>query len=951
MIPFLTTVADYLMRQSWQIAAVFVLVAVVCWGLRKKNAHWRYLLWLVVLVKCLAPAPINVPLAVLSPPVVPVSRPETQSQLERIGPHGNSPTIATVAAAEPANDYDRMVAASSATTQREVTAAHGNGAALPFSITDLTWREWLAATWFAGIALFFSFVSMRAWATHRTLRQTRRPVDYKTASTVALLTQKLGMRTIPQVYMIDGTAQPFVWGWFRGSVYLPQSFTGNGSHQQRQAILVHELAHIVRWDAAVNLLQILVQGVFFFHPFVWMANRQIRLEREKCCDEIVIASLGTDPKQYGKAIVNLLVAEYQATQAAPSLAIAGRLSNIEQRIKTILSPNRRFSRRPSLMAVATTVLAAAIVLPTALVLTARGDSADFESAGTLGHTAMPVGDKAAKDQGESVVATPAAQKQTPRNQMLKLPVRVVDADNKPVANAKITPWALRSSQGHGLWENNDKRAGVGPKEVVTSKDGIATVLYPHYRDVQEQVRTIAVSLLVDHPKFAYVNRLHIDVPLESKGPYEIKLNPGVPVEIRPLIDGKLTTLDDVFVLWSDGRSWLKGTALEKSADGTLRIPAMPPGKNSVLVVKLDGRRATHLSKIVDFELTATEPKMIDVPLQPSLQIQGVLSDSVPRPVRQGRIKIWTLPPAGAASNRVRWFSWTAIQPDGSFTIDGWPADERMQLIALCDGYIATSGSAPDVVKNPPDPKRDSFIRPQVFDPGKNSHITVTMSPLVRCVATAVDDDDKPVAGVTVVSWPNVGWWNGGSQVYCSKLVRGERLLQERKYYDAIDEVFPAPFQGTTDAQGKATLELPAGKEYLAVQSDVYELSVFLGSRDVRVKLVPGQTTEVTLWLQPSGTEKLGDWDKLAGVVFGCSTREGRRICALPSVQKQMNEFAKRFREAKNQRDPQLLSEAYNAVADAFMGITDLEEAAKWREKAADQAAKAKAGEQHKAKTQ
>jgi hypothetical protein len=88
-----------------------------------------------------------------------------------------------------------------------------------------------------------------------------------------------------------------------------------------------------------------------------------------------------------------------------------------------------------------------------------------------------------------------------------------------------------------------------------------------------------------------------------------------------------------------------------------------------------------------------------------------------------------------------------------------------------------------------------------------------------------------------------------------------------------------------------------------------------------------------------GTEKLGEWDKLAGVVFGCSTHEGRRICALPKVREQMDVFAARFREAKSRRDPQLLSEAYSAVADAFMGVGDVEEATKWRERAAEQAAK------------
>jgi hypothetical protein len=167
------------------------------------------------------------------------------------------------------------------------------------------------------------------------------------------------------------------------------------------------------------------------------------------------------------------------------------------------------------------------------------------------------------------------------------------------------------------------------------------------------------------------------------------------------------------------------------------------------------------------------------------------------------------------------------------------------------------------------------------------------------------------------------------------------LLRERDFSKATEEVLPSPFEGTTDSNGQLTLELPAGHQRLAIISDVYELPVFLGQRHVRVDLNPGQTTEVSLRLQPSGTEKLGEWDKLAGVVFGCSTREGRRICALPGVRAKMDEFAKRFQEGKSQRDPQLLSEAYAAVADAFAGVGDQDEAAKWRQKAADQAAKVK----------
>jgi hypothetical protein len=358
----------------------------------------------------------------------------------------------------------------------------------------------------------------------------------------------------------------------------------------------------------------------------------------------------------------------------------------------------------------------------------------------------------------AVVTTldPVAAALDSRQKMLTLPVRVVDAAGKPVVKAKVTPWALRSSQGHGLWQKKDERAGTGPKEVVTDNDGLAAVLYPRYRDIKEQVRTIAVSLYVDHPEFAFAEDLHIDVPLEKKSPYEVKLEAGVALEVRPRIDGKPADLANVYALWSDGRSWKTETSLQRTADGILRIPAMRPGKNSVLLVKLDGERATHFSKITDVELKADEPKRIDVPMPSSLGIEGVLSDNVPRPVRLGRIKLETLRPNSTDRDRITWFTWVPIQPDGTFVIDGWPADEKLQLIAICEGYVATSGKAPDEVKQPPDPTKDSFNRPQVFAAKSNEAIKVAMVPLVRCKITAVDEDNKAIAGVKVSSWPNVG---------------------------------------------------------------------------------------------------------------------------------------------------------------------------------------------------
>jgi len=543
----------------------------------------------------------------------------------------------------------------------------------------------------------------------------------------------------------------------------------------------------------------------------------------------------------------------------------------------------------------------------------------------------------AKDGNDAAAALAAIDGQ---QQMLELRVRVVDPDGNPVPKAKVIPWALRSSQGHGWWRDDPKDgANVGPKEVFTDDDGRATVLYPRFRDVKERVQTIGVSLQVDHEGFAYAGDLHLEVPLEKDPPHEIKLEAGSPLTIRPQFEGDAKSDGELFALWSDGRSWRPGSEPKKLPDGGLEIPAMPPGKNSLMLIKLDDQRATHFSKIIDFELTAGEPKQIDVQLRPSMRVTGALSEAVPRPVKNGRVKIATLPPSTDHSDRVLWMSWAAVQPDGTFTIDAWPKGEPMQLIALCDGYIAASGKAPEVVASPPDAENDFFNRPQVFDE-LDVPIEVDMTPMQVCMARTVDEDGSSVAGVKVLSWPNVGWWNYGSQVYCDSLVHGERLLRDRDYFKAHEEAFPPPFQSETNSKGEARLELPLGKKSLTVHSEVYELPVFLGRRSMEVELTADKPAEVTLRLQPRGTDRLGEWDKLAGVVFGCSTREGRRICALPGVQAKMEEFTRRFREAKDQQDPQLLSEAYTAVAEAFAGVGDLQQAALWRGKAEEQAKKA-----------
>jgi len=356
----LTQITNYLLTQSWQIALLVAVVAMVNLVLRNRSAHVRYLLWLIVLAKCLVPPLLTVPLAVL-----PQDKPVLAPILER--------TVAS-----------EVEPVSLPSTPVHPSPPGGTVAPRPVRLNP---RQWLGLAWSIGVAAFVLIAVSKALRTQLWLKRKRKPLPADLHIGIADLFSGLGLKKFPKVWLVEGIGQPFVWGVLRGGIYLPANFVKVNSIEHRRGVLGHELSHVLRFDAAVNLFQVIAQAVFWFHPFVWWANRKLRAEREKCCDEMAIARLDAQVRDYSKAIVDTLVTEYESTRPVPSLAIAGPVKNIEERIKTMLRPGKKFYKRPSLPAVAVVVLTALLAVPTTIVLTARADAAPiFGNPTNLGPT-------------------------------------------------------------------------------------------------------------------------------------------------------------------------------------------------------------------------------------------------------------------------------------------------------------------------------------------------------------------------------------------------------------------------------------------------------------------------------------------------------------------------------------------------------------------------------------
>ena len=341
----LETVGVYLWQQSWHLATLVLVIGVLNSFLRNRSAHVRYMLWLIVLAKCLVPPIFSVPVALL--PAKTLSGPEIEVLNGLVSAQLDSPA----------------------------TIRQGAGAIPPLAqvpregFGQSVRRHWLVTSWGVVASLFCLVNGVRVLRIRQRLHRQRRPATPRIQEDLASVCGQFGLSARPHAWLLDDSTQPFVWGWCKGAIYLPREFGKMDRADHRQAVLAHELCHVCRRDPGMNLLQLLAQCLFWFHPFVWWANSQIRKERERCCDEMVIGQLGTAREEYCHAILHTLRVTKPRCVPLGSLSVAASVRNIEERIKVIMKPNRLFHSRATLKSLIAVVLLAALAVPSAIAIT------------------------------------------------------------------------------------------------------------------------------------------------------------------------------------------------------------------------------------------------------------------------------------------------------------------------------------------------------------------------------------------------------------------------------------------------------------------------------------------------------------------------------------------------------------------------------------------------------
>jgi bla regulator protein BlaR1 len=147
---------------------------------------------------------------------------------------------------------------------------------------------------------------------------------------------------------------PMVIGNLKPVILIPMGLLTALSAEEVEAILVHELAHIKRRDYLVNLLQSLVEIVFFFNPAVLWISQLIKTERENCCDDLALGH-SNNKVNYIRALVSC--EEYQSAIPAYAMAFPGSKNKLIDRVKRLAN-----NRNHSLNLLERTLLAVCLVI-------------------------------------------------------------------------------------------------------------------------------------------------------------------------------------------------------------------------------------------------------------------------------------------------------------------------------------------------------------------------------------------------------------------------------------------------------------------------------------------------------------------------------------------------------------------------------------------------------------
>jgi beta-lactamase regulating signal transducer with metallopeptidase domain len=353
-----------LVDASLKSAALVVLAGLCALAMHRASAAARHVVWLVALLALLLVPVLSVVLPswqvlpqwaaverakVTGPSLLEAPAPEVQTT-----GRGDLPEGDISAPAIPALPPSPAIPSTSPQQSTPPLPAPVSTANPPLPSAP---TAWLVVAWAAGCSvLLLRLVAAHFLLIRATNRCPAAPAGLSAALTAAM--DETGLKQPVRLLLDRGRPIPLVWGIFRPCLLLPaESVTWDAA--QLRSVLLHETAHLRRRDPLVQCLMQLACALYWFNPLVWLAAWRLHVERERACDDLVLAK-GVKPSVYAGHLLEI------ASQLTPTPWTAGcglamaRKSSLEGRLLAVLSD--RLDRRN----VTRTLVAAAFLLGTGI---------------------------------------------------------------------------------------------------------------------------------------------------------------------------------------------------------------------------------------------------------------------------------------------------------------------------------------------------------------------------------------------------------------------------------------------------------------------------------------------------------------------------------------------------------------------------------------------------------